>query len=97
MRCGFLASFCLCLAMQLSHASGLTKVVVAPDGAGDFKTIQMAIDHAPPYGENRLIIEIRPGAYHERVVVPQDRPRVVISIAGSESTFAPKAGTTGTN
>ncbi len=73
---GLLLVFCLCLAAQLCPALGVTKVVVAADGTGDFKTIQMAIDHAPPYGENRLIIEIRPGTYHERVVVPQDRPRV---------------------
>ncbi len=52
------------------------QVVVASDGSGDFKTIQMAIDHAPfvPDGQ-RLNIEIRPGTYKERLVVPQDRPR----------------------
>ncbi|HVW08651.1 MAG TPA: pectinesterase family protein [Bryobacteraceae bacterium] len=52
------------------------QVVVAADGSGDFKTIQMAIDHAPfvPAGQ-RLNIEIRPGIYKERLVVPQDRPR----------------------
>jgi pectinesterase len=62
--------FCLLTVSPIVH------VVVAQDGTGDFKTIQMAIDHAPPYGEARLVIEIRPGVYHERVVVPQDRPRV---------------------
>jgi pectinesterase len=52
------------------------QVVVNPDGSGDFKTIQMAIDHAPfVSGTQRLIIEIRPGTYHERLVLPQDRPR----------------------
>src|SRR5579884_2521264 len=47
---GLLLVFCLCLAAQLCPALGVTKVVVAADGTGDFKTIQMAIDHAPPYG-----------------------------------------------
>jgi pectinesterase len=52
------------------------QVVVNPDGSGDFKTIQMAIDHAPFVAAGqRLMIEIRPGIYHERLVVPQDRPR----------------------
>jgi len=52
------------------------QVVVAADGSGDFKTIQMAIDHAPfVSGAQRLTIEIRPGAYKERLFVPQDRPR----------------------
>jgi len=52
------------------------QVVVNPDGTGDYKTIQMAIDHAPFVAPaQRLIIEIRPGIYHERLVLPQDRPR----------------------
>jgi pectinesterase len=51
-------------------------VVVAADGSGDFQTVQRAIDHAPVYGKKRLVIEIRPGIYHERVTVPQDKPRV---------------------
>lgn len=56
------------------------RVVVAPDGTGNFQTVQSAIDHALDRGplrpEQRLIIEIRPGTYHERVTIPQDRPRV---------------------
>jgi len=56
------------------------RVVVAKDGSGDFPTVQNAVDHgfdrvlAPTAA--RLIIEIRPGVYHERVRVPHDRPRV---------------------
>jgi pectinesterase len=61
-------------------ASGAVHVVVShdgkADGKGEFNTIQQAIDHAPLYGEDRLVIDIRPGTYHERVMVPQDRPRV---------------------
>jgi pectinesterase len=58
-------------------------VVVAQDGTGDFPTVQNAVDHAldkAPIGPNgRLYIEIRPGNYNERVVVPQDMPRVTLS------------------
>jgi pectinesterase len=62
-------------------------VVVAADGSGDFKTVQYAIDHAPPeLGRQRLIIEIRPGTYHERVTVPQDRPRVTFLGSDAAST-----------
>jgi pectinesterase len=62
-------------------AAGPIRVVVAADGTGDFKTIQRAVDHAldhaPILGPTeRLIIEIRPGVYCERVRVPPDRPRV---------------------
>ncbi|MGD0202050.1 MAG: pectinesterase family protein [Bryobacteraceae bacterium] len=61
-------------------APAAVRVVVASDGSGDYKTIQSAVDHAldrgPLRASQRLIIEIRPGTYHERVIVPQDRPRV---------------------
>jgi pectin methylesterase-like acyl-CoA thioesterase len=66
----------LLVALLAIPAFGAVHVVVSQDGKGDFKTIQQAIDHAPLYGSDRLVIEIRPGSYHERVMVPQDRPRV---------------------
>jgi pectinesterase len=56
------------------------QVVVAKDGSGDFPTVQNAVDHVmdrvlTPFA-GRVIIEIRPGIYHERVRVPADRPRM---------------------
>jgi pectinesterase len=61
-----------------AHHTGAVHVIVAQDGTGDFKTVQMAVDHAPVYGNGRLVIEIRPGTYRERVKIPQDRPRVTL-------------------
>ncbi len=61
---------------QLVEGVPAMQVVVSADGKGDFKTIQMAVDHAPfVTAGQRLVIEIRPGIYKERVIVPQDRPR----------------------
>ena len=54
------------------------RVTVSPAGNGDFQTIQQAVDHAPPEGDGRLIIAIEPGLYRERVVIPQDRPGVML-------------------
>jgi pectinesterase len=51
------------------------QVTITPDGSGPYKTIQYAIDHAP-YPSGRLTIEIPPGTYRVRVMIPQDRPRV---------------------
>ena len=70
-------------ALTLLLSAGVTaeelRFVVAADRSGDFPTIQYAIDHAPPLGPNqRLVIEIRPGTYHERVVVPRDRGPVTL-------------------
>ena len=57
-------------------------VVVAQDGSGDFPTVQNAVDHVmdrvlTPF-TGRVIIELRPGAYHERVRIPADRPRITL-------------------
>ena len=58
-------------------------VRVDPHGPGsvtsttDYTTIQQALDHAPeapPSG--RVVIEIVPGVYHERVTVTRNRPRI---------------------
>ncbi len=50
-----------------------------PTGNDLFPTIQMALDHAPQPGPaGRLYIQIAPGAYHERVIVTQNRPRTTM-------------------
>ena len=65
------------VAQDFRDESAPVRFVVAADGSGDAKTIQYAIDHAPrTRGMERLIIEIRPGIYKERVIIPQSRPRV---------------------
>ncbi|MGH8324890.1 MAG: pectinesterase family protein, partial [Steroidobacteraceae bacterium] len=72
----------------LVETSAAVHVVVAADGSGDFQTIQNAVDHAPAVsGSERLTIEIRPGTYHERVSVPQDRPRVTFLGKDAASTI----------
>jgi len=47
-------------------------VTVAPDGSGDFRTVQDAVNAAPdePQGPNPFLIHIKPGLYKEAVVVP---------------------------
>jgi len=72
-------------ASQVSSGnSGVVRVVVAADGTADFPTIQQAVDHAPLEGGGRLEIAIRPGVYHERVKIPQDRPRVSLIGLGDD-------------
>jgi len=50
-------------------------LTVRKDGKGDFKTIQAAIDAAPP---NSLIEIQGEGRYAEKVVIPQDKPRLTL-------------------
>jgi pectinesterase len=65
-------------------------VVVSSDGSGDFPTVQNAVDHVmdrvlTPF-DGRVIIEIRPGVYHERVRIPPDRPRITLRGQNAAST-----------
>jgi len=55
----------LCVACPQA-ATGPTQAVVALDGSGNFKTVQAAIDAAPPEGS---VIRIKPGTYREIVLV----------------------------
>ncbi len=80
----------LLLAAPIRAAVEPIHVVVAQDGSGDFPTVQNAVDHvmdrtlAPFAG--RVIVEIRPGVYHERVRVPADRPRMTFRGQDAAST-----------
>jgi len=70
----------LLVALPIGAAAESIHVVVAQDGSGDFPTVQNAVDHVmdrtlTPFA-GRVIIEILPGVYHERVRVPADRPRI---------------------
>jgi pectinesterase len=79
------------LACLQAAAPAPVRVVVAKDGSGDYPTVQNAVDHAfdrvlvPTTA--RLIIEIRPGIYHERVRVPHDRPGVTFLGQDAQSTI----------
>ena len=72
-------------AMPNPAAGETIRAVVAADGSCEFQTIQRAVDHVldhPPENVGRVILEIRPGVYRERLKVPQDSPRV--TLAGSD-------------
>ena len=79
--------FLLLAAAFAAAARADVRVVVAQDGSGDAKSVQEAIDHAAAYGSGRLIVEIRPGTYRERVVVGADKPRVTFRGKDAASTI----------
>mgnify|MGYP000645743452 CR=1 FL=1 len=47
------------------------KIVVAPDGSGDFTSIQKAIDASKAFPPQRITIFIKNGIYHEKIKVPE--------------------------
>jgi pectinesterase len=73
-------------------AAGAKRLVVSPDGTGDFCTIQGAIDSIPDKNPDRVTIFIKNGTYEEMVYfrrkenvtfLGEDRDKVVICYANN--------------
>jgi pectinesterase len=58
-------------------AQPMRTVTVSPDrSAGDFTSVQAAVDSIAPKNSGPVTIHIRPGVYKERVHVPRDKEHV---------------------
>jgi pectin methylesterase-like acyl-CoA thioesterase len=55
-------------------------------GAGDFCTVQGAIDAVPLGNRHRVTVDVRPGRYTEIVYVRPDRPYITVRGAGRDRT-----------
>jgi pectin methylesterase-like acyl-CoA thioesterase len=73
--------------------AGARRIVVNPDGSGDFDTVQGAIDFVPDHGQERVTIEVRNGIYREIVYfrnkdnvtfLGQDPDKTVVRYANNE-------------
>ena len=58
--------------------AGATTLVVASDGAGDFATVQGAIDFVPAGNAARRLIFIRKGVYQELVRINSNKPLITL-------------------
>ena len=71
--------------------------IIDQEGTGDFTSIQAAIDAAPANSLSPVILLVRPGEYHERVIVDKDnirlvgsqRDRVIIACSACAKVSAP--------
>lgn len=52
------------------------EIVVAPDGSGNYKTVQAAFDAVPPGNTHPVRIRIKSGVYKEKLHLDADRPFV---------------------
>ncbi|XP_012446551.1 putative pectinesterase 11 [Gossypium raimondii] len=76
---------------QTSAAALLLRV--DQSGKGDYEKIQDAIDAVPSNNKEVVFILVNPGIYHEKIVVPTDKPFITLSgskpndtvITGSDS------------
>jgi pectinesterase len=51
----------------------LDRIIVAPNGSGQFKSVQDAVNSVPESNTKHVKIFIKPGIYKEHIVVPHDR------------------------
>ncbi|KAG9457747.1 hypothetical protein H6P81_002255 [Aristolochia fimbriata] len=57
---------------------GIVRVTVNPDGSGNFTTIKAALDSFPRNNSRRVVVEIKPGIYREKILIPQTKPFVTL-------------------
>lgn len=57
---------------------GSPDAVVAADGSGTHRTVQAAVDAAPPASTKPFVIYIKPGTYREHVMVPENKPHLTL-------------------
>ena len=74
-----------------------TKIVVAQDGSGNYKTVQEAIDHVPAHNAKPIDILVKNGVYYERIVL--DTAKNFVRLTGEDKdktiiTFNNHAGMT---
>ncbi len=59
----------LSVSYSFSQTAYKDKYVVAQDGSGDYKTLQEAINVCKVFPDKRIVIQIKPGIYKEKVEV----------------------------
>jgi len=59
------------------------RMVVAWDGSGEFTRIQEAIDQVPADNREQVVIHIKPGVYHEKLVI--EKPYVTLMGEGKDA------------
>ena len=79
-----LLNLLLLLSCPAAYAQYKTEISVAPDGTGDFTTIQQAIDGAKSFPDTRITIHIKKGVYEEKVKVHTWNSRLTLEGASAE-------------
>lgn len=74
------------LKRPIQRPEGVT-YVVAKDGSGDYATLQQAINALKSNQQSRQVIYIKPGTYHEKFSIPQNKPFVTLIGADAATTI----------
>lgn len=80
--CALLIGFSLqVVAQDLKYPREIT---VAQDGSGNYQTIQEAVNSIRDLGQEQVIIRIRKGTYHEKLIIPSWKTK--LSLIGEDQT-----------
>lgn len=82
--------FCCLVAAVGLYAQPVTypnRFTVAKDGSGNFTTIQEAINAVRDLSQQQVIIYIKKGVYHEKVVIPSWKSRISLVGEDKDSTI----------
>lgn len=79
----------LCLIVGVAKAQEIrpTKITVAQDGSGDYKTIQQAINSCRDLGQSWVTIHIRKGIYKEKLVIGTEKTALKLVGENRDSTI----------
>jgi pectinesterase len=70
--------FWLLMLIALGSYAQKRSVTVAQDGSGEFTTIQAAVNAMPDYSDKAWVIVVKPGVYHEKLVVPVEKTNITL-------------------
>lgn len=77
----------VCALQAIAAPAPKTPLIVAQDGSGDFTTIQEAIYAVRDYTPVPITIIIKPGTYHEKVVIPSWKCDITLKGSGADNTI----------
>ncbi len=64
----------------------MMQLIVAADGTGDYTTVQATIDGIPDNNKERIVVYIKEGVYHEKLLIPKDKAMISFIGENKETT-----------
>jgi pectinesterase len=74
-------------AQQVATAQFPKTLTVAQDGSGNYKTIQEAVNSVRDLGQEKVTIYIKPGIYHEKLIIPSWKTKIALIGENSATTI----------
>lgn len=69
------------------QSTWVTQLIVSADGSGHYTTVQAAIDAIPENNNDRVLLYIKPGTYHEKILIPSNKPFISLIGENVETTM----------